>query len=132
MAKQKRPSASNEKKPSVRIVRPSGRPFQLRYFCPVEKREIRVSTGDRDEDEAERRKKELEAKLLLGLDTKSGKVKLTGPEMDWADFREQYRTVHGMHSGSTQLGKSSGLAAESSKAPKDQNIQTQNHEGATH
>ena len=94
MAKHKRPSPTNEKKPSVRIVRPSGRPFQLRYFCPVEKREIRVSTGDRDEDEAERRKKELEAKLLLGLDTKSGKVKLTGPEMDWADFREQYRTLH--------------------------------------
>jgi hypothetical protein len=95
MAGQKRPSSTNEKKPRVRIVRPSGRrPFQQRYFCPVEKREVRVSTGDRDEDEAERRKKELEAKLLLGLDTKSGKVKVTGPEMDWADFREQYRTLH--------------------------------------
>ena len=36
------------------------------YFCPVENREIRISTGTRDEDEAEVQKAELEAKLLLG------------------------------------------------------------------
>lgn len=40
--------------------------------------------------------------------------------------------VHGMHSGSLELGKPSGLAAKFSKASKNQNIQTQDNEGATH
>jgi len=69
MSKSKNQRSRSEKKPSVRIVRPSGRPFQLRYTCPVEKREIRISTGGRDEDEAELLKRELEAKLLLGIET---------------------------------------------------------------
>lgn len=94
MAKRKPHLESVRKIPTVRIVRPAGRPFQLRYTCPVEKREIRVSTGDRDEEEAERQKKELEARLLLGLETKPGKEKMTGPEMEWSDFREQYRVLH--------------------------------------
>jgi len=54
MAKSKRKPKSARKIPKVRIVRPSGRPFQLRYRCPIEKREIRTSTGTRDEEEAER------------------------------------------------------------------------------
>jgi integrase len=80
--------------PKVRIARPEGRPFQLRYTCPTEKREIRISVGSRDEDEANRMKAELEAKLLLGLETRSGKEKATGPDMTWEDFREQYRVLH--------------------------------------
>ena len=59
---------TKRKIPTVRIGRPSGRPFQLRYTCPVEEREVRISTNTRDEHEAERQKKELEAKLLLGID----------------------------------------------------------------
>lgn len=79
--------------PKVRIVRPSNRPFQLRYDCPIEKRQIRISTGTRDEAEAERQKAELEAKLLLGLETRQRRDVVLGPEMEWADFREQYRTL---------------------------------------
>ncbi len=51
--------------PQVRLARPTNRAIQLRYFCPDQKREIRISTGTRDEDEALRQKQELEAKLLL-------------------------------------------------------------------
>lgn len=94
MAHRKQKLATPVRNPSVRIVRPSGRPFQLRYTCPVEKREVRISTGGRDEQEAIRLRKELEAKLLLGIDTKPGKLRMTGPEMEWSDFREQYRTLH--------------------------------------
>lgn len=95
MAKRKpnheRPS---KRLPKVRVVRPSNRPFQLRYFCQIQQREIRISTGTRDEAEAERQKAELEAKLLLGLEVKPRSTMVLGPKMEWADFREQYRTLH--------------------------------------
>ena len=74
--------------PAVRIARPAKRPFQLRYFDPETGKEIRTSIGCRDEDEAERMKAELEAKLLLGIDAKP-KAK-HGPEMSWEDFRDEY------------------------------------------
>ena len=80
--------------PKVFIARPSGRPFQLRYVCPIENRPIRISVGSRDEEEAARMKAELEAKLLLGIETRPGKEKPAGPEMPWDDFREQYRVLH--------------------------------------
>ncbi len=92
--RQSRSQSALKKVPKVRIVRPSQRPFQLRYVCPVEKREIRISTGCRDEVEAERQKAELEAKLLLGLEARPGRHQVLGPDMDWSDFREQYRTLH--------------------------------------
>jgi len=94
MARKKRRSKSARKIPKVRIARPAGRPFQLRYKCPVEGREIRISVGSRDEDEAERMRSELEARFVLGLETKPGKDKIVGPEMEWDDFREQYRALH--------------------------------------
>jgi len=75
------------------MARPHGRPFQLRYSCPVEKREVRISTGTYDEGEAEQQKAELEAKLLLGLETKRRATPVTGPSMPWEDFREQYSTL---------------------------------------
>ena len=84
MAKQKR------KIPKVRLACPDGRPIQLRYFCPVEKREVRVSARTRDPIEAETRKRELEARLLLGIPTKR-RTTTTGPSMAWEDFREVYR-----------------------------------------
>jgi len=80
---------TKRKIPTVRIASPTGRPIQLRYICPIENREIRISTKTRDEDEAERKKKELEARLLLGIDAKPRKV-VKGPSMSWADFRESY------------------------------------------
>ena len=94
MAKRKPRSESVPKIPKVRIVRPAGRTFQLRYHCPNEKKEIRISTGTTDEGEAERQKSELEAKLLLGLAATTHRGKKCGPEMEWSDFREQYRTLH--------------------------------------
>ena len=95
MAKrQSRSQSARKKLPKVRIVRPSGRPFQLRYKCPIENREVRISTGGRDEIEAERLKSELEARLVLGLNPRPEKQKPLGPEMDWSDFREQYRVLH--------------------------------------
>jgi integrase len=90
----KKPNQPPKKIPKVLIARPAGRPFQLRYVCPVEHRPVRVSVGSRDEEEAARMKAELEAKLLLGIDTRSGKEKPAGPDMAWDDFREQYRTLH--------------------------------------
>ena len=94
MARRKSRSASARKIPKVRIVRYPDRPYQLRYDCPVEKRQIRISTGTRDDDEAEQQKAELEAKLLLGLSVSIGRGKVMGPEMEWSDFREQFRTLH--------------------------------------
>lgn len=95
MAKRKStPASARKRPPKVRIVRPANRPFQLRYFCPDEKREIRISTGTKDELDAEHQKDELEAKLLLGMNAKPGRAKMFGPEMEWPEFREQYRTLH--------------------------------------
>ncbi len=39
-------------------------------------------------------KTELEAKFVLGLNTKPRKDTIVGPDMDWGDFREQYRVLH--------------------------------------
>ncbi len=76
--------------PKVRIARPANRPFQLRYTCPVEKREIRVSVGSRDENDTQRQKSELEARLLLGIQQRRQPKKTTGPHMSWEHFRAQY------------------------------------------
>lgn len=95
MAKRRKPDQRSSRRiPKVRLAKPEGRPIQLRYFCPVEKREIRISTATRDEQEAEAQKAELEAKLLLGVNSRPRQAKVYGPEMEWADFREQYRTLH--------------------------------------
>lgn len=94
MSKRKPRSKSVRNPPKVRIVWPGGRAPQLRYNCPVEKREIRISIGSRNPEEAERQREELQAKLLLGIDPKPRTFKSAGPEMDWDDFREQYRVLH--------------------------------------
>lgn len=94
MAKRKSRSASARLIPKVRIVRYPDRPYQLRYDCPVEKRQVRISTGTRDDDEAEEQRADLEAKLRLGLSISTGRSKVLGPEMEWSDFREQFRTLH--------------------------------------
>ena len=80
------------KPPKVRMVRPGSRPIQLRYSCPTEGREIRISTNTRDEAEALEQKQALEAKLLLGIDAKPRK-RSSGPNMLWADFREEYASL---------------------------------------
>ena len=84
----------NRRTPKVRLAKPSGkkkRPYQLRYFCPEKKREVRISTGTHDEDEAERLRDELAAKLLLRLPTEpKAREAVRGPEMPWEDFRDEY------------------------------------------
>ena len=80
MAKRRKPDQRPSRRiPKVRLVKPNARRIQLRYFCPVEKREIRISTGTRDEQEAEVQKAELEAKLLLGVNGKPSRSKAYGP-----------------------------------------------------
>ena len=108
MAKRKSRSPTARKIPKVRIVRYPDRPYQLRYDCPVEKRQIRISTGTREDEEAERQKAELQAKLLLGLSVSDDRARVLGPEMEWPDFREQYRVFH-----LTSVRDSTAAAAES-------------------
>lgn len=93
MAKKKRDSG-NGKTPKVRIAAPKNRPLQVRYFCPNEKREVRLSVGSQDMDEAEQMKREIEAKLLLGITVRSDQAKVRGPDMTWEEFREDYSQLH--------------------------------------
>jgi len=84
-----------KKIPKVRLAKPKGKksrkPYQLRYTCPKQKREVRLSTGTHDEGEALRLRDELVAKLTLGLPTQTAaKRAVRGPEMPWEDFREEY------------------------------------------
>ena len=95
MAKKKKAASILQRKPpKVRIAQPTGRPYQIRYTCPIENREIRISVGSRDRDEAEQLKLEIEAKLLLGIEVRPEKENIYGPEMDWSEYREVYRVLH--------------------------------------
>lgn len=94
MSRTKRTPESIQRIPRFRIAEPKGRPPQVRYPCPIEKRKVRISVGSRDFADAERTKAEIEAKLLFGIDVKSEKAETQGPEMDWDSFREQYRLLH--------------------------------------
>lgn len=76
--------------PKVRMACPNGRPIQLRYSDPSDGREIRISTGPRVVGDAEQQKKDLEAKLRLGLDAKPSVTTQHGPRMSWEVFREEY------------------------------------------
>ncbi len=86
-------SQKKPKVPKVRVVRPSGRGIELRYTDRETKKEIRLATGTTDESAIEDQKKQLEAKLLLGIDAKP-KKRVGGPHMPWADFRERFRELH--------------------------------------
>ena len=79
--------------PKVRIAHANGRPIQLRYRCPVKKREVRISTNTYDGAEAKRQKKELEAKLLLGIQPSKRNTPTRGPHMPWEEFRDAYTTI---------------------------------------
>jgi integrase len=76
------------------MAKPKGRPIQLRYTCPDEGREIRISTGTTNEADALEQKQRLEAKLLLGLDAKPRRRAKGGATMLWEDFRERYTDLH--------------------------------------
>ena len=93
MAKRNRDTSST-RIPKVRIAAPENRPLQVRYRCPKEKREIRISVGSRDMEEAEQLKKEIEAKLLLGIAVNVEPDRVYGPGMGWEEFRENYSQLH--------------------------------------
>jgi len=79
------------KEVKVKIARPTNRPLQLRYVDPVEGREIRLSTGTYDENEAERQRKKKEAELLCRIRrSTTNPDMIVGPQMRWEDFREKY------------------------------------------
>ena len=72
------------------MAKPAGRAFQIRYFSLEQNREVRISTETHDADEAADFKKNIEAKLLLGIEVAPKRVKTLGPAMPWSDFREEY------------------------------------------
>jgi len=79
--------------PKVRIARPAGRPYQIRYTDPATGKEVRLTCGCSDESVAQRMKAETEARLLLGIDARHAASHVTGPSMRWEDFRDQYSTL---------------------------------------
>src|SRR5688500_9422424 len=83
-----------KKQVKVKLAKPHNRPYQMRYMCPVEHREIRLSTGTHDKAEAETQRKELEAQLLLGIERRKGDpTTIVGPQMRWERFREEYSEI---------------------------------------
>jgi integrase len=86
--------ADKPKIPTVRMAKAGGRPIQLRYTCPETGKEIRLSTGTYDPELAAEQKKDLEAKLRLGISPSTPKGPKPGPDMFWEDFREKYTKLH--------------------------------------
>jgi integrase len=76
--------------PKVRIAAPEGRPLQLRFHCPIEGREIRVSTNTYDQAEAETQRAKMAAKLMLGIDAKPQRRFTNGDRMTWEEFRDSF------------------------------------------
>lgn len=76
--------------PKVGLVKPTKRPYQLRYTCPDTQKKVRISTGTHDEGEAIEQKSNLEAKLRLGMDARPKKRIAAGANMAWEDFLDRY------------------------------------------
>ena len=81
------------KPPKVRLESPANRPIQAVYKCPIEERFIRLSTGTYDEAEAEEFRRDVEAKLRVGISPRSTRTR-SGASMPWETFRERYSTGH--------------------------------------
>ena len=90
MAKTKSTAAPADKRTAVvRIARPADRPYYIWYRCPETNERFRLSTGTRDEAEAEEMRADLEAKVRLGL-TRFKRSKVPGDQMSWEEFRWEY------------------------------------------
>lgn len=72
-----------QRKISVTLACSPIRPIQLRYFCPLTKRHIRISTGTYDVREAEKLRRKREAELLEG-------TYVDPLEITWLDFQDRY------------------------------------------
>jgi integrase len=81
--------AEKRKVPKVRMVLRKGY-WQIRYTCPTDKREVRISTKTADEQEAIEQRKGIEAKLQLGIEITPRRKITLGASLPWADFREEY------------------------------------------
>src|SRR5437868_1817580 len=81
---------ATRKIPKVRIAAPAGRPLQLRYTCPTEGREIRISTNTYDLAEAETQRDKLAARLTLGIDPKPARQFTNSDKMSWEEFRDAF------------------------------------------
>jgi hypothetical protein len=79
--------------PSVRIVpRPSG-VFQIRYHDPASGNEVRISSKTKDRKQAEDKRDEIKAKLLLGIDPRENADDKQG-RLSWDVFRDRYYALH--------------------------------------
>lgn len=83
--------SDKRKIPAVRLDRVPGRAIRLRYTDPVTKQDIRISTETTDEAAALEQKRQLEAKLTLGIEVAPRRSKAgDGPRMPWEEFRDDY------------------------------------------
>lgn len=76
--------------PKVRIVKAKNRGLQIRYKNPQTGKEVRIGAGTHDMEVAKEVKKEIEAKLQLGIDAAPAARREGGPKMSWESFREQF------------------------------------------
>ncbi len=79
------------KPPKVRLAKPAGRPFQVRYTDPQTGREVRISTGTNDEPTALLQLEAVKAKFTLGIDPRpQPKAVKNDQTMTWESFRDSY------------------------------------------
>ncbi|MEO1915026.1 MAG: site-specific integrase [Myxococcales bacterium] len=78
--------------PAVRLVPRKTGVYQVRYHAIETGKEVRLGAG-RDPDQAEQFRKDVEAKLRLGIDPRKNKDDKQG-RMTWTDFRERYSMMH--------------------------------------
>ena len=70
-----------------------GRFYRLRY--QINGRDVRVSTGTADRKIAEAKRKQLEARLLMGeVPRRRRKADIEGPWMGWSDFVDVFKDRH--------------------------------------
>jgi len=87
----------------VRIATAGGRALQIRYMDPDTGKEVRIGTRTHDMEAAKEIKKDIEAKLRLGMDAKP-KRKNCGPRMPWDEFREELSRLKSYRTESAREG----------------------------
>ncbi len=99
--------AEKRKVPKVRMVLRKGY-WQIRYTCPVQKKEVRISTKTADEQEAIEQRKGIEAKLQLGIEITPRRKITLGAALPWSDFREEYERLKVATMRSSNAAESAG------------------------
>src|SRR5262249_17397631 len=76
----RRTKRTKKRIPKVRLARPAGRPYQLRYTDSETGREVRISTATDDEAAARDQLADLQAKLRLGIEPRpQARIRHDGP-----------------------------------------------------